>query len=48
MFVYTKPDIAAVVGWIEELTADCEVGIKDAGAMRDLTESLAALVAPLL
>ena len=48
MFAYTQPEIDAVVGWIESLTSDCEVGIKDAGAMRDLTESLAGLVAPLL
>ncbi len=48
MFVYSRPDIAAIKQYIEELAVQTQCGIADASLPRALGESIVRLISPLL
>ena len=48
MFVYSKKEIQAVADYVERLESESRVGVKEAGAFRELYEGLARMTAPLL
>ncbi len=48
MFVYSPDEINAVGQYIENIMAQCDCGIGDAGLLRALAESVVRLVSPLL
>jgi cardiolipin synthase len=48
MFVYSAAEIRAIGAWIEGIMAGSRSGLKDVGAVRDLCEGVARMMAPLL
>ena len=48
LLLYSKTEIEAICAWIETITFNCRRGVSQVGAIRDLSEGVARMMAPML